>query len=199
MKKKEHFVVWIWVAPFVRQYLLTNFGVDDEGWPELVNIGGDAQLVSVFRPRLMKPSHRREKEWEGHGAFAFRRCQVALEISRDDFYRYGWSLSMTDESYLATLLENRCRSMALAYLQAAYLVKPVLSECIEDFYRLFGYDESSWPSDSLRKLWNRRVGGRTQDHAIEKKIGKIVLDALSENGTINQKGKNRYEENLIRL
>lgn len=199
VKKKEHFVVWIWVAPFVRQYLLANFGVADEEWPELVNVSSDTMLNSVFRYRLTKSSHRRDRQIEGRGTMRYRTCHVAIEIGRDDFYRYGWSLSLTDESYLATMLENRCRAMLIGYLQAAYLVKPVLSECIEDFYRLFGYDEETWPRDSIRKLWGRRSSVKDNDRQLEKKIGKIVLDTLSENGTINQQGRKEYENNLIRL
>ena len=52
MKKKERFVCWIWVAPFVRQYLLTNFKVDDPDWPELVNISSDKTLDVLFSKML---------------------------------------------------------------------------------------------------------------------------------------------------
>ena len=54
MKKKDRFVCWIWVAPFVKQYLLTNFKVYDPDWSELVNISQDKSLDVMFRSRLVK-------------------------------------------------------------------------------------------------------------------------------------------------
>ena len=104
MKKKERFVCWIWVAPFVRQYLLTNFRVDDPDWPELVNISSDKTLDVLFRSRLVKQSHRYDKRIQS-GNYKYRNCKIAIEISKSDFYQYGWSLSPTDESNLATALE----------------------------------------------------------------------------------------------
>lgn len=193
-KKKDRFVVWIWVAPYVKHYLMTNFKVDDPDWEDLVNISSDKGLDLFFRHRLIKPTHRYDKRYDQRGDCKFRTCKVALEISKSDFYQYGWSLSPTDEANLAYLLEVRCRTILMTYLTAAYLVTPILSECIRKFYEVFKYNEDLWPSDSIRRIWSRSdVDKHSLKLDISDKISKIVIDNLYKNGTISQIGKDNYE------
>lgn len=198
MKKKDRFVCWIMVTPYVRQYLLTNFKVDDPDWPELVNITQDKFLDTLFRTKLVKPSTRYDKRSE-RNSYKYRRCKIALEISKSDFYHYGWSLSLTDESTLAHVLEIRCRTILLSYLSAAYLIHPNLNVCINLFYKQFGYDECSWPSDSIRRIWNReqKACKISFQNDFYEKINKIVIVQLFRNGTISQSGKEAYENNSI--
>lgn len=198
MKKKDRFVCWIWVAPFVKQYLLTNFKVDDPDWPELVTISEDKTLDALFRSRLVKQTHRYDKRVQS-GNYKYRNCKIALEISKSDFYQYGWSLSPTDEMMLSNILEIRCRTMLLTYLSVAYMVTPVLSECIRQFYAKFKYDEFTWSPDSIRRIWNR---DKTIDKSILKtnineKINEIITVQLFKNGTISQQGKEAYENTNI--
>ncbi|WP_229127477.1 hypothetical protein [Bacteroides congonensis] len=199
MKKKDRFVCWIWVAPFVKQYLLTNFKVYDPDWPELVNISQDKSLDVMFRSRLVKPSNRYDKRISQSGSYKYRNCKVALEITKSDFYHHGWSLSPTDEAALANAMEIRCRTILLTYLSVAYMVKPNLSICIQQFYDTFHFDESTWPSDSIRRIWNRdtTIDKNALKSGIEEKINKIILVQLFKNGTISQSGKEIYENNSI--
>lgn len=194
MKKKDRFVCWIWVAPFVKQYLLVNFKVDDPDWPELVNISEDKALDVLFRSRLVKQTHRYDKRIQS-GNYQYRNCKIALEISSSDFYHYGWSLSPTDETMLSNILEVRCRTMLLTYLSVAYMVTPVLSECIRQFYDKFHYDEFTWPPDSIRRIWNRdkTIDKSTLKSNINEKINEIIIVQLFKNGTISQQGKEQYE------
>ena len=197
-KKKDRFVVWIWVAPYVKHYLMTNFKVDDSDWEDLVNISSDKGLDLFFRHRLIKPTHRYDKRYDQRGDCKFRTCKVALEISKSDFYQYGWSLSPTDEANLAYMLEVRCRTILMTYLTAAYLVTPILSECIRKFYEVVKYNEDLWPSDSIRRIWHRSdVDKHSLKLDISDKISKIVVDNLYKNGTISQIGKNNYEATTI--
>lgn len=194
MKKKDRFVCWIWVAPYVKQYLLTNFKVDEPDWPELVNLSGDKSLYMLFRSRLVKQSHRYDKRNSGN--YKYRTCRVAIEISKSDFYNYGWALSPTDESMLSTMLETRCRTILMTFLSVAYMITPVLSECIKQFYAQFNYDEFSWPQDSIRRIWNRDPSDKqTLKNGISDKIKEIILVQLFKNGTISQKGLEQYENN----
>lgn len=199
MKKKDRFVCWIWVAPFVKQYLLTNFRVYDLEWPELVNISQDKSLDVLFRYRLVKPSNRYDKRISQNGNYKYRNCKIALEITKSDFYHYGWSLSPTDEATLANAMEVRCRTILLTYLSVAYMVKPNLSVCIQQFYDTFHFDESTWPSDSIRRIWNRdtTIDKNALKSELEEKINKIVVVQLFKNGTISQSGKEIYENNSI--
>ncbi len=197
-KKKDRFVVWIWVAPFVKHYLLTNFKVDDPDWEDLVDISSDRSLDAFFRRRLVKPTHRYDLRLDKRGDCKYRTVKVALEISKSDFYQYGWSLSPTDEANLAYVLEVRCRTILMTYLSAAYLVTPMLSECIRKFYDVFGYNEDLWPSDSIRRIWHRSNVDKTSLKLdISEKISKIVIENLFKSGTISQNGKMTYEKTGI--
>lgn len=197
MKKRERYVCWINVAPFVKQYLLINFKVDDPDWPELVNINADRSLDLFFRLKLEKPSHRYDKRIDAHGNYRYRCERIAIEITRSDFYQYGWSLSPTDEAMLCSVLEIRCRTMLMAFLSASYMVTPVLSECIKQFYQRFGYDEFTWPADSIRRIWNRdkTINKHTLKTSINNKIHDLIVVQLFNNGTISQRGKEQYENN----
>ena len=196
MKKKDRFVCWIWVAPFVKQYLLTNFRVEDPDWPELVNLSGDKTLHVLFRTRLVKQSHRYDKRTSGN--YKYRTCRIPIEISKSDFYNYGWALSPTDEAMFSTVLETRCRTMLMTFLSVAYMVTPVLSVCIQQFYDKFGYDEFTWPKDSIRRIWNRDESDKHNlKSEMDKKIQEIVLVQLFRNGTISQQGLQQYENNTL--
>ena len=200
-KARERYVVWLWVAPFVKQYLLTNFAVEDVNWTDLVNISSDRYLDVLFRSRLMKPSNRYDKRIEASGSYKFRNVKVALEITKSDFLEHGWSLTPTDASALSKALEIRCRTILLTYLSAAYMITPNLSACIQKFYESYHFDEETWPSDSIRRIWNRdkTIDKTTLKTDIDEKINKIILVQLFRNGTISQQGLKTYEDNSIRL
>lgn len=199
MKKKDRFVCWIWVAPFVKQYLLMNYKVDDPDWPELVNISEDKALNVLFRSRLVKQTHRYDKRISESGNYRYRNCKIALEISKSDFYHFGWSLSPTDEAMLSNVLEMRCRTLLLTFLSAAYMVTPVLSVCIRQFYEKFHFDEFTWPPDSIRRIWNRdrSIDKSALKTDMSEKINEIIIVQLFKNGTISQQGKKLYENTGI--
>ena len=200
-KARERYVVWLWVAPFVKQYLLTNFTVEDVNWTDLVNISSDRYLDVLFRSRLMKPSNRYDKRIEASGSYKFRNVKVALEITKSDFLEHGWSLTPTDASALSKALEIRCRTILLTYLSAAYMITPNLSACIQTFYESYPFAEETCPSDSIRRIWNRdkTIDKTTLKTDIDEKINKIILVQLFRNGTISQQGLKTYEDNSIRL
>lgn len=198
-KARERYVVWLWVAPFVKQYLLTNFAIDDPNWTDLVNISSDRYLDVLFRSRLIKPSTRYDRRIETSGSYKFRREKIALEITKSDFQEHGWSLTSTDASSLSKALEIRCRTILLTYLSAAYMITPNLSTCIQKFYQAYHFSEDTWPSDSIRRIWNRdtSIDKTTLKTDIDEKINKIILVQLFRNGTISQQGLKHYENNTI--
>ena len=198
-KTRDRYVVWLWVSPYVKRYLLSNYYVDDPNWPELVNISNDRYLDVMFRSRLIKPSNRYDRRIQGSGNYKYRNVQVALEITKSDFQVHGWSLSPTDAAALAKALEIRCKTILLTYLSAAYMIKPNLSACIQQFYDAYHFDEESWPSDSIRRIWNRdtTINKDALKTEIDEKINKIILVQLFRNGTISQQGLEAYENNTI--
>ncbi|MGL4852551.1 MAG: hypothetical protein ACRC3Z_07910 [Phocaeicola sp.] len=147
----------------------------------------------------MKPSNRYDKRLEACGSYKFRSEKVALEITKSDFNEHGWSLSLTDASALSKALEIRCRTILLTYLSAAYMVTPCLSTCIQKFYQLYHFDEDTWPSDSIRRIWNRdkSINKVSLVEDMDHKINKIILVQLFRNGTISQQGLTHYENSSI--
>ena len=195
--KNNKYVVWVHMAPYAARYLIDNFGVGDREWPELVDVHRDDAIMAFLSPHLNKSSHtydhRKRIRIPQQG---FRKSRVAIIISARRFTRAGWALSPTDEAALATLIEKRCRGMLLTFLSAHYMVSGDAAQSIRAFYRLFHQTEESWPYDSIRKIWNRKLDvlrKKSINGVIERQIKEIVLATLSENGTISEQGKDVYE------
>ena len=176
--------------------MLTNFKVQDSDIPELVNITSDRLLDTMFRAKLFKCCHRYDKRLEKNGTYKYRNQRIAIEITKSDFYQYGWALSKTDESMLNNFLEIRCRTILLSYLSAQFMVTPVLAHCIRLFYKNFGYDENTWPAESIRRIWNRdkKIDKEALKTSLNDKIFNFIIVQLYENKTISQQGKKNYED-----
>lgn len=85
MTKKDRFVCWLPCKPYVKQFLLYNFNAPDDTWTEIVNLSPDKELQNDFLSRLAKPG-RYENRYRNLARYT---ANVAVEIRRDDFYRYG--------------------------------------------------------------------------------------------------------------
>ena len=88
MTKKDRFVCWLPCKPYVKQFLLYNFNAPDDTWTEIVNLSPDKELQNDFLSRLAKPG-RYENRYRNLARYT---ANVAVEIRRDDFYRYGWDV-----------------------------------------------------------------------------------------------------------
>ena len=197
MKKKEIYYVWVSVTPYVRQYLLDNYGVEKTDIPDLVDIRKDSLLNALFTPKLVKKSFRREKDLEENARNQRRNCRMRFLISHDIFVRHGWAISLTDEGALNKALEIRCKTILLTYLSSLYAMSGNLSYCITRFYRKFNMNDEIWPVDSIRKLWlrDKKIPKNNVFYEFEQKISTFILEKLSENGTISAKALETYENN----
>lgn len=197
--KKNRYVVWVHVAPYVCRYLVDNFGVQDPDIKNLVNINGDPALMAFFTPKLIKQSHRYDRRNEERKP-GFRTARVAIEVSASKFTRNGWALSPTDEAAFAHMLELRCKGLLITFLSAHYMISGDAAASIRKFYRVFHQNERTWPYDSIRKIWNRNVSKErktTIKNAIDREIIEKLLVQLSSFGTIAQQGLELYENNCI--
>lgn len=196
-KKKQRFVIYVRVKPYVKRYLLQNYRVWDEDWPELVNVSSDNELRNFIDTRLQKPSHRFDKRTDNK---MYRRTeQLAVEISEDKFYRYGWTLSPTDESAFNEAVAIRCNTILLVLLNCIYCYTGNLNEAIRKFRRITEFSEDDWSTDSIRKIWNRakRMPKITIKNELINKNMTFFLEQLSKNGTIAQTTLEQYENNAI--
>lgn len=194
-EKRDIFVLWIHVRPYVAKYLLRNYRIYEAGWDALVDISKDKELSSFVDRALMKPCKWHDsmtKSKEG-------KSRIAIEISKDKFYRYGWALTATDENRLNAILENRCKNIAKMFLSTQYMWCGHLARCIQLLYKTFGWNEYDWDPETIRKMWNRdrSIPKKEVFNLIYQEKSRFVLDKLSENLQITEQGKKAYESNIL--
>lgn len=192
--KRDIYVLWIHVKPYVAKYLLRNYRIYEAGWDALVDISKDKELSNFVNNALIKPCKRFDNRIESTG-----KSRIAIEISKDKFYRYGWALSATDENRLNIILETRCKNIAKIFLSTQYMWCGHLSKCIELLYKTFGWNEEDWDYGTIRKMWNRdkTLPKKKISDVIYQEKSQFILEHLSKNGQITQQGKNAYESNIL--
>lgn len=153
-KTKERYYVSVTVTSYCKRYLLNNFGVKDKRLKNLINLREDKELHGHIRRSLMKPVHRDDKKLSNLVG-AKRNCTVLIEISEDEFNRYGYSISHTDECQFAGMIERRCKAQLLAFMSFQVMIHETISYGIRSFYKTYHYDELSWPELSIRKILQR--------------------------------------------
>lgn len=192
MKNKDRFACFIPVKPYVKRYLITNFNRPDNRWAELVNLGEDQELYNAFRCRLVKDNGRFDKRYNHLKKYS---VQVAIEISKDDFYRYGWSMSPSEVVSFGLMIERRIKNMLCMYVDVRVALGADISTAIRNFREIFKFTEDDWKYDSIRKECFRHSYRRSKIHIadINELVNKIVLDKLSNNRTISKQGLIIYE------
>lgn len=192
--KKDIFRVIMPCKGYVKAYLLSNFRHPDPDWPELVNISSDKVLHDYFLTLLRKSEQRHDCRLKG----TRYRCQVSIEITYDQFQRYGWLLTMTDTQKLNTLLECRVKQMLYAFVGSLRMTGLPLMDCVRRFRERTGITEWLWDTDSIRKDLQRHL---EYDPAIMDdflhKIEKNVWRTLSRCGTVTEQGEQEYERDII--
>ncbi|WP_297975376.1 hypothetical protein [uncultured Bacteroides sp.] len=194
MIKKDRFVCWLPCKPYVRQFLLHNFNDPDDSWGEIVNLKTDKELQADFLSRLSKTG-RYEKRYSNLSRYT---TVVPIEIQRDDFYRYGWSMSNTEVVAFGTKIERRIKQILFLYLDTHVSMGLPLSAAIRNFQAKFGFTEDTWSYDTIRREYNRHGYKKTGEKStIFDFINHIILGKLSEFGTISQQGKLAYESGKL--
>ena len=193
--KKTRFSVWMPCKPYVKCYLLSNYNSPDEEWPEIVNLSSNQVLHELFINRLMKSTERRDKSLK----CSKYKSQVAIEITKDEFYRYGWSLTDTDLVKFNKLLESKIKTVLHTYVSILRMTGMNMTDCIKRFREKTHITEFDWDNDSIRKELYRNLDAPDQA-LIDDFLAKIeqkVWAVLSKNGTITEQGKKYYEGDYI--
>lgn len=188
MKKRSRRDIFRVIVPckaYVKAYLLVNFRHPDPDWPELVNLSGDKALHDYFLTLLRKNEQRNDTKLKG----TLYTEKVSVEITYDQFQRYGWLLTMTDTQKLNTMLEHRVKQMLYAFVGSLMMTGIPMSECVRRFRRRTGIDEWMWSTDSILKTLRRNlyVDYRPMEDFFGK-IEKNVWLTLSKTGTLTKQG-----------
>ena len=188
-RKKDVFRVIVPCKGYVKAYMLANYSRPDNDWPELINLSSDKTLHDYFLTLLRRGEERDDNRLKG----TRYQYQVSIEITWDQFRRYGWMLTATDTAKFNAMLESRVKSMLYAYVSAFRAVGVPLMECIRLFRQRTGITEWMWDTDSIRKDLQRNMRTDTAPfRELLQKIEENVWRVLSQSGTITPQGYNHY-------
>lgn len=174
---QEHFTIKIHCKRYVKEYLETNCGTP-------ADLRHLPDLMQEFRGCLAKkPAHRENvkvAKWPD---------TVTVIIPPDYFYRYGWELNRENELDFNRKVEKKIKYMMRQYIGFNHALSVPVSSCIREFQERFGFYEPIWSFEAIRKDFDRN--GRTIElntiRALRAEMNKILLDNLSELGTISKK------------
>ena len=98
--------------------------------------------------------------------------EIDIKISKDDFYRYGWEISMTDNVAFNRMMELKTKILLYKtvgiYLSFGYS----LIESIARFQEQYGFSEDIWPKESIYKDCQRNLNIHKKE--IDECISKII-------------------------
>ena len=191
-RKREIFRVILPCKSYVKEYLIKNFGRPDDNWPDLVNLSSDKVLHDYFLTLLQRGEERDDNKRNGN----LYKCQVSIEITHDQFLRYGWVLTATDTAKLNAMIERRIKSILYGYVSALRSIGIPVMECIRRFRMRTGISEWMWDTDSIRKDLQRNMKATPAPFMdFLQKIEENVWRILSQAEIITQQGLNSYNGN----
>ena len=139
---------------YVQRYLMRHFGTPLQGHPHLVDIRKDSELAKFVKKAIEQPNVRFDKYYSQFENKK-RNCEIEVRISADQFERYGWALSASDEVSLNLIIEKRCKTSLINFLSAQFLIGETLDSSIDEFYHESGFSDRTWPKSSIEKIWSR--------------------------------------------
>lgn len=169
----EIYTVKIAVKPYVKAYLENNFGSP-------VDLRRDAELSELVNLMLREGSTRLDKIVSANFP-----ATVEMRISKDAFFRYGFTFTKTETLKFNSFLEKRIKFFARTYIAYHQSLGISVAKCIRDFQTAFGFPEDVWGYDSIKKDFDRN-GSHVPKGMIgnfKAELSKIFLEMLSEIGT----------------
>lgn len=175
--KKERFFVWLPCKLYTKIWFVNNFPAPDGRWPEAVNISSDKVLYGLLKDKLCKPCKRYEKRMAENSKYT--EC-IPIEISADTFYRHGWELTATDINDFNQAVEQLIKKSMMQYLELSVSFGLTIADAIKGYYRQSGFNEISFPTDSIRKYYFRhRKKDITKNNVITQQINRIFMENMA--------------------
>lgn len=143
----EIITVEVNLKPYVAKYLENNYG-------KPIDLSKSKTIRNIFRKYLIKPDYRRDVDITKRVKYENRQI-VYIVISEDDFYRYGWELSVTDQmnfnSDMEFIIKQRLHDHLLV-LQPQIKIITKRIDCIRSYFR-FTEDDLSY--EAIKKDFYR--------------------------------------------
>lgn len=184
----QKFRVAIPVKPYIRGFINLNYGNPADFTP-------DPHTNLFFLGLLKKPNTLRDNLYPDE--ICTYTQEVEVLISGHVFYKYGWELTKTDIVAFGRYFEKKAKFFMRSFVGMYHGVGLPFSESIAKFQKRFGFDEDSWPYESIKKDFYRRGESHIIDfdNEIFQKMEKIILRNLSDYGTICKKVIEYYDNN----
>lgn len=181
------YTVNIAVKPYVKAYLENNFGIP-------VDIRQDPELNDLVNLMLREGSTRLDKIISVNMS-----TTVELRISKDTFFRYGFTLTKTETLRFNSFLEKRIKFFARTYISYHKSLGTSVAKCIRDFQNTFGFSEDIWNYDSIKKDFDRNGSSvhRKMIGDFKAELNKIFMEMLSESGIPFKTVGNRTTLNTV--
>ena len=178
----NHFTIKIPCKSYAKAYLEINCGTP-------VDLAHLPDLLDEFRRGLArKPGHRESAD------LATCREMVTIIIPPDMFYRYGWEMNKENILDFNRKVEMKVKFFMRQYVSVNKSFGVPIANCIREFQDGFGFIEPVWSYESIKKDFDRH--GRVPELKIIRELkiemNKILLDNLSDLGTISKKLKKEY-------
>lgn len=169
----EIYTVEIAVKPYIKAYLENNFG-------NPADIGKDPELNDLLILMLREGSTRLDKIVSANYPTI-----VKIAISKDSFFRYGFTLTKTETVKFNSFLEKRIKFFARTYIAYHSSLGTSVARSIRDFQNTFGFPEDIWSFDSIKKDFDRNGFHLDRQMIYQFKIqfSNIFMEILSELGT----------------
>ncbi len=126
--------------------------------------------------------------------------QVASEpmdiiISKDDFYRYGWEISRTDQIAFGKEVEMLVKLLMRNIVGVNLALRGQINTSILHFQEKYDYTEDVWAYETIKKDFYRNGNKERIDFKddIFEKLERIVLENLSDFGTLSHNALKYYE------
>ncbi len=167
-------IVTIPTKPYVKHFLHLNYGnpVDLTKSPELY-----ANLRNRLQRKIARCDTRKIPQW-------LYSTTVDFLITDDDFYRYGWELTITDIRNFNHDIEARTKFF-MRFMVSSYESIMPQKDAIRLFQDRFGFHEDIWAFGSIKKDYFRNCNSPKFKiiDIISAEIEKKSLEHLSAMGT----------------
>lgn len=178
----ERFTIKIPCKPYVRAFLELNCG-------DPADLARLQRLFKEFKNCLSKKPEHREAS-----TVANYTDVVTIIIPADMFYRHGWEMNKENLLDFNRAAEQQVKFFMRQFISINNSVGVPVSESIKEFQDRFGFTESIWNYESIKKDYDRNGKGFELKliRELRVEINKILLNNLSDLKIISTKLKKEY-------
>jgi hypothetical protein len=119
---------------------------------------------------------------------------ITVIIQSDVFYRHGWEMNKENILDFNRKVEQKAKYLMRQFVSVNSSLGVPVSICIREFQERFGFYEPVWSYESIKKDFDRHGSSPEMKtiKVLRVEINKILLDNLSELGTISKKLKKEF-------